>query len=352
MKVLLTSPYYPPHIGGVEFHTMNLARGLAKRGYDIEVITSEGFDNYVKVTTTPTIPFPYSPIPLKFPQFSGDIYHSHVPSPFFAQWVNSKDCKPHVVTYHNDVFVPPKVDGKPIPRHLSRLIEKENLRTVKPVLDNARVIVATTESYAQKSPVLKDYLHKVEVIPNGVWNDDFRAGIDAGEREQIVLYAGRLVEYKGLHILIRAMKNIDARLVVLGDGEDRKDFERVAKLFGVNAEFKGRVSSNEKKEWLRKARVLVLPSISRLEAFGIVMLESMACKTPVIASRIPGVEEVARKGGLTFKDEEDLSSTISTLLENDALASKLGRRGRWIVKKKYDWELILDRTEKLYQRYA
>ncbi len=352
MKVLLTSPYYPPHIGGVEIHTMNLARGLAKRGYDVEVITSQGADEYVKVTTVPTIPFPYSPIPFKLPHFSGDIYHSHVPSPFFAQGVNNKNCKPHVVTYHNDVFVPPKVDGKPVPRHLSKLIEKENVRIVKPVLDNAKAIIATTESYAQKSPVLKDYLHKVEVIPNAVWTDEFTPGVDAGEREKIVLYAGRLVEYKGLPVLIRAMKGIDGRLVVLGDGEDKHICERLARSLGVNAEFKGRVSHNEKKGWMRKARVLVLPAISRLEAFGIVMLEGMACKTPVIASRIPGVEEVARNGGLTFKTVEDLSSKISVLLENDELASRLGRRGRWIVKKKYNWELVLDRIEKLYQRYA
>lgn len=352
MKVLLTSPYYPPHIGGVEIHTMNLARGLAERGYDVEVITSEGNDKYVKVTAIPSLPVPYSPIPLRFPDIDGDIYHSHVPSPFFAQGVNSKNCRPHVVTYHNDVFVPSRVDGKPIPSHLSKLIEKENIRVVKPVLDNARVIIATTESYAQRSSVLKNYLHKVEIIPNAVWTKDFVPGIDAGERERIVLYAGRLVEYKGLHVLIRAMKNINARLVVLGDGEDRKNFERLARALGVNAEFKGKVSHDEKKEWMRRARVLVLPAISRLEAFGIVMLEAMACKTPVIASKIPGVEEIARNGGLVFENEQDLSSIILVLLENEDLASKLGRRGRWIVKKKYDWDLVLDRTEKLYQRYA
>lgn len=352
MKVVLTSPYYPPHIGGVEVHTMNLARGLARRGYDVEVITSEGDDEHLKVTTAPTVPVPYSPIPIRLPRFNGDIYHSQVPSPFFAQGVNNKNCKPHVVTYHNDVFVPPKVDGKPVPRYISKLIEKENIRIVKPVLDSARVIVATTESYAQKSPVLKNYLHKVEVVPNAVWTVDFIPGVDAGDRERIVLYAGRLVEYKGLHVLIRAMKDLNARLVVLGDGEDRKKFEKLARLLSVNVEFKGKVTNNEKKEWMRKARVLVLPSISRLEAFGIVMLEAMACKTPVIASKIPGVEEIARNGGLVFEDESDLSSTISTLLENDDLATKLGRRGRWIVKKKYDWELILDRTEKLYQRYT
>ncbi len=352
MKVVLTSPYYPPHIGGVEVHTMNLARGLAEKGYDVEVITSQGVDEYVKVTTTPTIPIPYSPVPLKYPLFRGDIYHSQVPSPFFAQGVNSKNCSPHVITYHNDVFVPPKVDGKPVPRHLSKLIEEENIRIVKPILDNVRVIIATTESYAQKSPVLKHYLHKVEIIPNAIWTNDFAPGVDAGERERIVLYAGRLVEYKGLHILIRAMKNVNARLIVLGDGEDRNYFERLAGVLGVNAEFKGKVSNKEKKEWMRRARMLVLPANSRLEAFGIVMLEAMACKTPVIAPKFPGVEEVARNGGLVFESQQDLSSTISSLLEDEKLATKLGRRGRRTVKKKYDWNLILHKTEKLYQRYA
>ena len=350
MKVLLTSPYYPPHIGGVQIHTRNIARGMVERGYDVEVVTSTGSDEHVKVTTIPCLRLPYSPIPLKFPDVNGDVYHSHIPSPFFARFVLKRKYQPHIVTYHNDVVVPDRVDDKPIPRFVSRLIEKKNDELVRPILDTAEVIIATTRSYAETSPILNDYLDKVEIIPNAIRVKEFLPGKDAGERDSIVLYVGRLVEYKGLPILIRAMKNIQSKLVVLGDGEDRNRFEKLAKKIGAHVEFRGKVSDNELKDWLRKARVLVLPGQSRLEAFGIVLLEAMACSTPVIAPKIPGVGEIARNGGLVFEDEEELSLNIIRILEDDALATELGRRGKSIVEQNYDWELVLDKIDTLYNR--
>jgi glycosyltransferase involved in cell wall biosynthesis len=350
MKVVLTSPYYPPHIGGIQIHTRYIARGMRGRGYEVEIISSTGCDERVKVTPIPCLPIPYSPIPLKFPDIKGDVYHSHIPSPFFARAVMKKNCQPHIITYHNDVVVPDRVDGMPIPKFASRWIEKKNEKLVKPVLDSAEAIIATTRSYAETSPILKDYRDKVVIIPNAIRVKDFLPGNDAGVRESIVLYAGRLVEYKGLPLLIRAMKNIPAKLVVLGDGEDKTRFEELAKKCGTHVEFRGKVSDNELKDWMRKARVLALPAQSRLEAFGIVLLEAMACKTPVIASNIPGVREIARKGGLIFEDEEELVHNIMRILDDDTLATKLGRGGRGNVEQSYDWEAVLDKIETLYNR--
>ena len=208
MKVVLTSPYYPPHIGGVQIHTRNIARGMVERGYEVEVVTSTGWDDQVKVTTVPCLRIPYSPIPLTFPDINGEVYHSHIPSPFFARFLLKRKYQPHIVTYHNDVVVPDRVDGTPIPRFVSRLIEKKNDELVRPILDTAEVIIATTRSYAETSPILSDYLDNVEIIPNAIRVKEFLPGQDAGERDRIVLYVGRLVEYKGLPILIRAMEHI------------------------------------------------------------------------------------------------------------------------------------------------
>ncbi|RZN42449.1 MAG: glycosyltransferase family 1 protein [Methanophagales archaeon ANME-1-THS] len=348
MKVVLTSPYYPPHIGGVQIHTRALARGLRERGYDVEVVTSIGYDERVKVTTVPCLRIPYSPIPLTFPRVYADVYHSHIPSPFFARCVLRQKYRPHIVTYHNDVVMPNKVNGKPIPRFVAHWLEHQNERVVRPILDAAEIVIATTSGYARTSPILSDYLDKVKIIPNAIRVNEFVPGRDAGEREKIVLYAGRLVEYKGLPILIRAMKTVRARLVVLGEGEDRQRFEELANHCGVRAEFRGRVSDTELKDWLRRARVLVLPAQSRLEAFGIILLEAMACKTPVIASNLPGVEEVARNGGLVFGDEAELILHLTQILEDDVRATELGRRGRASVEQNYDWESVLNAIEAVY----
>lgn len=348
MKIVLTTPYYPPHIGGIEVHVKNLAEKLKERGYDVEVISSMGKDEKIHVKTIPSIPIPYSPIPIFFPNLKADVYHSHIPSPFFARRIKNK---PHVVTYHNDVVIPKRVDGKRIPSFFANRVEKINDKFVEPILDRAEIIIATTKSYAESSPLLRNYMNKVEIVPNGVTVERFNRSSDAGERDAIVLYVGRLVEYKGLHILIKAMRAVqdavENRLVVIGDGGDRKMFELLAKKLEVNTEFKGKVSDEKIIAWMKKARVLVLPSQSRLEAFGIVLLEAMACKTPVIASKLPGVMEVAKDGGVVFEDEPDLAEKLIELLTNDTLATFLGLKGRRAVEEKYSWNVV-DRIERIY----
>jgi len=348
MKILISTPYYPPHIGGIEIHSRNLAHGLIDRGYDVEVLTSSGEDDRVKVTTARCIPAPYTPIPLYCPSVWGDMYHSHIPSPFFAKYLHKRNSKPHVITYHNDVDVPERVDGRSIPSKACKWVEDRNSKFISPLLDDADRIIATTESYAITSPLLKERMDNVEIIPNAIHVKEYTQGVEAGEREPIILYVGRLVEYKGLQLLIQAVHETGSKLVVVGDGEDRTMFENLANKLEVDAEFRGKVSFAEVKECLSMARVLVLPSISRLEAFGIVLLEAMASKTPVIGSNIPGVAEVARQGGFTFDNVEELIYHISNLIEDDNLATKTGRMG-WNNVQKYDWEIVLRKIERVYR---
>ena len=347
MKVILTTPYYPPHIGGVEVHVQNLASRLRRRGYDVEVISSTGFDDSVKVRTVPSIPIPYSPIPLRFPRVSGDVYHSHIPSPFFAREIAKRKLKPHVVTYHNDVVIPEKVDGRRIPAEIGGMIEKINEDITIPILETADVIIATTKSYAKTSPILSRF--DVEIVPNAI---DINRYEFCEEKDDYVVYVGRLVEYKGLPILLEAMKMVQKelpiKLVVVGDGEDRRRFENLAKRLEVKVEFKGRLSERKKIEAIKRARVLVLPSQSRLEAFGIVLLEAMACGTPVIGSNTAGVRDIAREGGLIFYDVEDLAEKILKLATNDKLARSLGKKGRKAVEEKYDWNIVIKKVEQIY----
>ncbi len=355
MKVALTTPYYPPNIGGVEIHVYSLASKLSVR-HDVSVITSRisgrtsrtsGVEGNVNVVDVPCLQIPYSPVPLRFPEIESDVYHSHVPSPFFAMEVAKRNMHPHVVTYHNDVVVPEKVGGYRIPKPIGNCIEGVNRRLVRDVLENSDAIIATTRDYARTSEVLRDF--DVAVVPNGIDYKAFHPGPPAGDRERLVLYTGRIVAYKGLGVLIEAMSEIDdAKLVVVGDGEDRVRFEKLARRKGVDALFRGRVGEDEKKMWMRKCRVLVLPSLNRLEAFGIVLLEAMASATPVVASNLPGVREVARYGGYVFEDVGDLVEKLGFLLDNDRKATEIGRRGRKNAKL-FDWDLVVEKVEKIYE---
>ncbi len=347
MKVVLTTPYYPPHMGGVEVHVRNLALRLKEGGFDVEVISSSGYDDSVRVRTVPSIPIPYSPIPLIFPRVCGAVYHSHIPSPFFAREITKRGLRPHVVTYHNDVVIPERVNGYRIPAKIGSIVEKINEEITIPILESADVIIATTKSYAKTSPILSKF--EVEIVPNAI---DVNRYEFCEDKEDYVIYIGRLVEYKGLPILLEAMsivqREIPLRLVVVGDGEDRQRFENLAKRLGVEVTFTGRASEERKIDLLKRARILVLPSQSRLEAFGIVLLEAMACGTPVIGSNIAGVRDVAKEGGLVFYDVEDLVEKILKLATNDALAKSLGRKGRKAVEDRYDWDVVIEKIKMIY----
>ncbi len=347
--VCLITPYYPPHIGGVELHVANLAKRLNKK-YKIAVISSKPSNADFQVKS---IFLPYTPIPLSFPKVSSKIYHSHIPSPFFSI-ESSKLAKefnsPHIITYHNDVVIPDRVNGYKIPSFSKALIEKFNEKLVIPLLDRADVIIATTRSYAETSPILYKFIEKVRIVPNGVDIDVFTPS--KGIRKDQVVYVGRLVEYKGLANLIKAMKVVqevkDVKLVVVGDGEDRFTFEEMCKNLRVKAIFTGKLKLMELIEVLRKSKLLVLPSFSRLEAFGIVLLEAMACGTPVAGANVPGVGEISSKAGFVFNDWKELANIILEVVDNDTLVRKLGKKGRSVVEEKYSWNKVVNELEKIY----
>jgi glycosyltransferase involved in cell wall biosynthesis len=347
----LITPYYLPHIGGVEVHVANLARRLAKK-YRTIIISSKPSKADYQIKS---LQVPYSPIPMYFPKVKAEIYHSHVPSPFFALKADevAKEIKAyHIITYHNDVVVPERVDGLSIPNFFGKIIEKYNEKIVLPLLERSDTVIATTRSYAETSSVLSSVQDKLEIVPNGVDTSVFTPSKNSKRNE--VLYVGRLVEYKGLPHLIKAMKSVqameDVKLRIVGEGEDRRMFEEMCRRLEVRAEFTGRLSREGVIKAMREAKVLVLPSFSRLEAFGIVLLEAMACGTPVIGANVPGVGEVAAKAGFVFESEEELAELILSIIRDETLVKKLGRRGRKVVEKEYSWDVVIKMVEKVYSK--
>jgi len=352
MKILQISPYFPPHLGGVEYHVKGLADGLTKRGYQVSVASSCGRckTEFIRV---PSIDLFYAPLPLKRIRLEADIYHSHIPSPLFAFML--RKASPQVVTYHNDVVVPVRLNGFTFPRWFGTSLEWLNRRLVQPVLDEAEIVVATTKSYAETSPVLRNYLHKIRIVPNAVDVSVYPQRKGKG-KENYVLYVGRLLNYKGVDSLLSAMsevqKRADLRLVLVGDGYDRRSLEEQAARMRVKAYFTGRLERKRLIDILSRAEMLVLPTSNRLEAFGIVLLEAMACETPVLAFDTPGVNEVAMEGGRVFSSTAEMADSILELHENESLRMFLGRRGRRAVEEKYSWSRVLDEIESVYNEIA
>jgi glycosyltransferase involved in cell wall biosynthesis len=89
-----------------------------------------------------------------------------------------------------------------------------------------------------------------------------------------------------------------------------------------------------------------------LEAFGIVLLEAMACETPVLAFNTPGVAEVAGEGGMIYSSPRELADMILELHESQNLRRNLGQKGRTVVEEKYSWSGVLDLMESVYREVS
>lgn len=165
----------------------------------------------------------------------------------------------------------------------------------------------------------------------------------------LVLFVGRMVEKKGVPYLIQAMARVrerrpDTRLVLIGDGPELGSCKDLAERLGVHAEFQGAQSPESVLEWMRRARVLSLPSVTAsdgdAEGFGMVILEAQACGVPVITSARGGAEEGIEDGvtGMAHaeKDVDAIARGILDLLQDDPLWSRMASAARSRMVEKFD----------------
>ena len=209
-----------------------------------------------------------------------------------------------------------------------------------------------SRSYARTAPSLRGVPEeRWRIVPNGVDAARFSARGPANPG-QYLLVVGRLVPYKGMATLLHALARLgrDAPpLVLAGDGPLRTQLQSLAGTLRVDAQFLGRVPDEALPALYRGARLTVLPSVNRQEAFGIALVESMACGTPVVASRLPGVEEVAAEGGLLAEpgDAASLADAVARALEPGALprGEPLAER----IRARYDWPVVAGRMLEVYE---
>jgi glycosyltransferase involved in cell wall biosynthesis len=120
---------------------------------------------------------------------------------------------------------------------------------------------------------------------------------------------------------------------------------------GKNVIFLGQKNQDEVARYCNRASIFILPSID-IEGFGVVLLEAMACKIPVIATDIVGVAREVKQNNCGIivkpKDSQALAEAIIKLLKNPKLAKKMGENGRILVEEKWGWEKIAKRVEKIY----
>ncbi len=196
----------------------------------------------------------------------------------------------------------------------------------------------------------------IEVIPMGVNTSSFTP-VAPEARGPWIVFAGSLIPRKGVRYLIEALPGVlrarpEYRLAILGDGPDEPELRRLTETLGVadRVQFAGFLAQDEVKAWLQRARLLVLPSTE--EGLGVVLLEAMACGTPVVASRVDGIPEAVteREGRLVPPaDPEALTDAIIDVLDEEGwMALSLAARERAVAQ--FDWNHIARRYVELYRR--
>lgn len=370
MKIMQVSPYFYPHVGGVESHVFTLARSLRKRGHEIVVATSnygglperKSVEGIEIIRIKPFTVFLNTPItpPIKGVVLSekADVVHAHSPPPlcsFFA----GKGCKeariPFVLTYHCDPYLPVPF-GRAMVEIYQRSFGSVTTR-------QASKIIVHTKTYAFTSRLVWKY--DIAVIPSMVDLEKFTPEISGEEiRERyglsdskVVLFVGRLVVQKGIEYLIDAVHFLpdDAKLMIAGSGPLEKKLQKHARDRKLSNRiiFAGGVDNDILPKYYAACDVFALPSTTRLEGFGLAAVEAMASGKPVIVSDIPGVREVIEDGIEGSLAEPmnplDLGEKLRRMLSNDKLRKEMGQNCRKKAEKFYDKEKITDLIENVYR---
>ena len=351
--------FYPPHPGGMESHVELIAR-LTAPEVDVEVIVSHHEPETVREVVGG---IPVTRIGTKLTVASAsfgpgmaralrdadaDVVHFHHPNPpAILSWLAARPRGRLIVTYHSDI-VRQRVLGPLVSPLVHRL------------LGRADAIVASSPQYAASSPVLPRHAERVRVIPFGIDPADLAGGEAEAEEvrrrfgPRIVFGAGRLVYYKGFEHLVRAMKRVDAHLLIAGDGPLREPLLQLARDEGVaeRVTLLGRVP--DLRPYYRAADVFAFPSVARSEAFGIVQMEAMAYGVPVVNTALDtGVPFVSPHdlSGLTVPpaDADALAGAITRILADPDLRARLGAGGRHRVTTELSASTMARRTLDLYR---
>ena len=234
------------------------------------------------------------------------------------------------------------------------LIERYNLRYADYVIAGNSEAVGVLRAKGYRGPV--------RVIPQfGVDPDKFKvpnSSFAIRYSQFTIGYVGRLVEEKGIHILLRAVAGLDGewQLRLLGSGPERPRLEKLAAELGIAewVRFESPILSTQMPGYYPQLDVLVLPSLTRRnwkEQFGRVLIEAMACGVPVVGSDSGEIPHVIGEAGLVFPEgnERALRDRLSQLMADMALRDELARRGRERVLAHYTQAQVAAKTYQVYR---
>jgi len=368
MKILQFGKFYYPVSGGMERTMFEIAEGFDDLGIECDVLCSNTkaeneISHYKNYTVYRAASFgllnstPISPslvTKLKALCDSYDIIHVHHPDPmaFLALFLIRPSSK-IVVQWQSDIVRQEKM--------LKLFLPLQNW-----VLNRADRIIVATDAYAKHSPHLRKYPDKIAIVPIGICRESLRtnkenvANIQSryGEKK-IVLTFGRLVSYKGFDYLIEAANNLGDDYIVLigGSGPEEENLKKLISDNGLEEKVHllGQVKEEEKYDYFSAASIFCLPSVTKAEAYGVVLLEAMAFGKPIVSSRI-------EESGMVWVNQDQVTGLqvpprspklLAEAIKNIAGNPELYQKFSDNAKKRYDEiftrSTMIEKLKKLYE---
>jgi len=351
VKILEMLTYYRPHVSGLTIYVERLSRALAARGHEVTVLTSQ-YDRAlpreevldgVRVVRVPVlfrvskgVIMPTIGLEATRQVLAHDVVHLHLPQ-FDAAGVAFRGRvfrRPTVLTYHCDVKLPPGAFNRVVNMVVHTM---DHLAAIF-----AHQVVTYTQDYADHSPYLRRYRHKLTtVLPPVTLPRATSEAIAAFARQHnpqgrrpVIGMAARLAAEKGVEYLVAAMERIlkrypQALVLYAGPYENvlgeeayrRRVMPAIRKLAEAGHwRFVGLLSPEEMAAYYPNLDVLVLPSLNSTESFGLVQIEAMMNGVPVVASNLPGVRQPVRMTGMgeiaQVGDAASLAQAILKVLEH------------------------------------
>jgi glycosyltransferase involved in cell wall biosynthesis len=379
MKIAQVVCRFKPYKGGISNVAYEYAQGLAELGHEVTVFTplydqkdnDTQFEKFTVKRLRAVFSFGNSGfLPQLYQALKGfDVVNLHYP--FFGGaevvWLLKKAVGKKmklVVNYQMDV----------VGSGWKKCIFDFHTRFIMPrIIASADKVIVSSLDYAENSnarKLLAKYPEKFMAIPCGV--DPIRFSpqpkdLDLMKKfglkpdDKILLFVGALDQahyFKGIHFLIDSYKdfNLDnLKIMIVGEGDLKPEYQKHVLDLGLidSILFTGAAAENDLVKYYNLADAVILPSIDKSEAFGIVLIEAMACAKPVITANLAGVRSVYGNNvsGLSFEvlDKDDLVQKVRKLFLDDELRAKMGFAARERVEKMYSQDVLITQLERIYK---
>ena len=372
-RILEVNKAYYPHVGGIETLVKQYSEELgAIEGVEVRTLvcrdgrgkTCRETVNGVKLTRAGSFGTYFScPVSMSFIRLfrkmaaQSDAVHINVPFPLADLALLLSGYRGRVVvSWHSDI-----VKQKKLLKLYSPLLRR--------LLRRADAIAVATEGHISGSDWLPEFREKCTVVPYGIVPDDYNVPGNGFLTKKCTVpgsvklfFTGRLVYYKGVETLIKAMGFADSpecrcELFIAGTGVLEAELRAEARRLGKedHIHFLGFLPEKELRQAYADCDIFILPSTEKSEAFGIVQLEAMACGKPVINTLLPsGVPHVSLNGitGYTVPpgDYESLAGAIVRLAKNPGLREKMGKAGSERVSTVFREDRVIDTLYKVLRK--